>query len=230
MSLFGISDLHISHAVPDKAMDVFGPQWYDHAGQLARKWRETVTGEDTVLVPGDISWAMRLQDALPDLLFLEDLPGTKILLRGNHDFWWSSVSRVRESLPPWVRVLQNDCIELEALTVAGTRGSPCPQESGYAQEDRKIYERELIRMEMSLSAAEKTGKRIFVMTHYPPFNEKREPSEMTELFHRFGVKDVVYGHLHGSGIRTGFTGELDGIRYRLISSDALEFRPVLLEK
>ncbi|MBQ4610646.1 MAG: metallophosphoesterase [Clostridia bacterium] len=224
MKLFAIGDLHLSHA-SDKPMDVFGPAWDDHAARVEKAWRDAVAEEDVVLIPGDISWAMQLDEAREDIAFIGALPGTKILMRGNHDYWWASLSKVRAILPKGVHALQNDAIDIGGAVIAGSRGWMCPGSSGFDPEtDRKIYDREAIRLGMSLQKAGK-GSRIIAMLHYPPFNEKRNSSAFTDLFEEYGVEHVVYGHLHGKSCRSAFEGVREGISYTLCSADHLGFAP-----
>ena len=228
MRVFAVSDLHLSGAVPGKAMDVFGPQWEAHADKIAQAWRENVAPQDIVLVAGDISWAMTLQEAVCDLAWVGALPGRKILLKGNHDFWWGSIGRVRALLSVQTYALQNDCVRVGRLVFAGSRGWTCPTGAGDTPEDRKIYLREAIRLEMSLQQAAKTGLPIVGMMHYPPFNEKQEDSLFTQLFERYGVRQVVYGHLHGPATRYAFNGWRNGVHYTLTSCDAIGFAPRLI--
>lgn len=229
MRLFAISDLHLSGAVPTKAMDIFGAQWTDHASKIERAWRQTVAQEDVVLIAGDISWAMTLQEAQCDLAWISRLPGRKVCIKGNHDFWWGSIGRVRDALGANMYAVQNDCVCLDGVAIAGSRGWVCPGSANDTQEDRKIYQREAIRLEMSLKAAQKTGLAIVAMMHYPPFNERQEDSAFTQLFDQYGVKRVIYGHLHGPGVRGAFNGKRNGVLYTLTSCDAVGFSPVTID-
>jgi len=227
MRIFAIGDLHLSLS-SDKPMDVFGSNWDNHSERVAQAWKDAVEPNDLVLIPGDISWAMQLKDAEADIRFIGDLPGRKVIMRGNHDYWWNSVSKVRSILPKDMWALQNDAVELENVVIAGSRGWMCPGSAGFdGEEDKRIYEREVLRLELSLSKAEK-GKPVIGMLHYPPFNERRQPSGFTELFEKYGVKTVVYGHLHGKSCRNAFEGERNGVEYILCSADHLEFNPKLI--
>ena len=224
MHIYAIGDLHLSFD-SDKPMDVFGEAWRDHAGRIESAWRETVGSEDAVLVPGDISWAMQLSGASPDLAFVGRLPGRKILLRGNHDYWWSAVGKVRSALTGDTLALQNDSFTLGDYAVCGTRGWICPGANGFGPEDEKIYQRECMRLEMSLGKAE-PGKTILAMLHYPPFSEKQPDSGFTELLEAYHVETAVYGHLHGAAAhRTAFEGEKNGVTYACVAADYLAFRP-----
>jgi len=224
MTIFAIGDLHLPGG-DTKPMDVFGSQWENHFEKISVDWRLKVAPEDIVLLPGDISWAMRMEDALPDLLSIGALPGKKVLLRGNHDYWWGAITRLRSSLPANMYALQNDALVLGKSVICGTRGWLLPGEAGLDPDDMRIYQRELMRLEMSLSQAHRIAPDlpITAMLHYPPFNERQESSGFTDLLEKYGVTDVVYGHLHGPGLKSGFTGMVRGVRYYLTSCDALGF-------
>lgn len=226
MKVFAIGDLHLSGGT-DKPMDVFGPAWQNHGERIANAWMDSVSQEDVVLLPGDFSWAMQLSQAKADMEWLAALPGTKLMIRGNHDYWWNSVTQVRAALPPSMFALQNDCFSFCDLHVAGTRGWICPGSAVFSTDDQKIYDREVLRLGLSLSALPSGGRRI-AMLHYPPFNENRAPSGFTEQLERAGVELVVYGHLHGRSCRGGFEGVRNGVEYRLVSADHIEFKPKLI--
>ena len=224
MRIFALGDLHLSFSC-EKPMDIFGPNWEGHAARIEAAWKETVKKEDLVLIPGDISWAMHMREALPDLAFIADLPGRKIILRGNHDYWWSSLSKVRDSLAPGIYALQNDCIPIAGWAIVGTRGWVCPGSALFdPARDQKLYDRECIRLELSLKAAPPQMPKL-CMLHYPPFNEKRQPSGFTALLEAYGVEQVVYGHLHGKSCKNAFEGQRNGITYTLCSADHLGFSP-----
>jgi len=226
MRVFAISDLHLSGAAA-KPMDIFGSAWANHCERIAKAWKDLVSQDDLVLLPGDFSWAMRLNDALVDLMFLDALPGTKVLIRGNHDYWWDSLSKVRAVLPPSVFVIQNDCFSFNSVHVAGTRGWICPGSANFSIEDKKVYERELIRLNLSLSCLPNSGRKL-AMLHYPPFNESRSPSGFTELIEKAGIELVVYGHLHAKSCKGSFEGTRNKVEYQLVSADHLEFAPKLI--
>lgn len=222
MRLFAIADPHLSRANP-KPMDIFGGNWQGHPEAFFAGWREVVTEEDIVLIPGDISWAMRLEEALPDLEDIAALPGKKVLLRGNHDYWWASVSKVRKVLPPNMYVIQNDALLLDDLVIAGTRGWVCPGSYEFTAEDQKIYEREVERLKLSLQAAKKLkGKKLVVMLHFPLTNARLEPSGFTELILEAKPDAVVFGHIHGEKLTLP---DLVPIAVHFVAADALGFRP-----
>ncbi len=213
-------------------MDVFGAGWTHHPEKIRRAWLELVAPGDVVLMPGDLSWAMTLEQARTDFSYLGTLPGRIVLIRGNHDYWWSSISKVRSALPPNVVALQNDHLVLgQGWAVCGTRGWTVPGSSAFhPDEDMKIYLRELQRLELSLKSAVQAGaERILCMLHYPPTNERREPSGFTRLLDAYPVVHCVYGHLHGAARRHALTGLMGGVRYHLVACDAIQFRPVLIE-
>ena len=223
MQIYAIADLHLS-LTAEKPMDVFGEAWRGHTEKLERNWRETVSSEDLVLIPGDISWAMQLQAALPDLSFIGDLPGKKILLKGNHDYWWSAIGRVRATLPAGMRALQNDSIVEAGIGICGSRGWLCPGSSNFSQDDEKIYLRELDRLTLSLQSLPQVETKI-AMLHFPPFSDKDRASGFTERLEAAGVKIAVYGHLHGEANRYAFEGEKNGVYYHCVAADKLDFTP-----
>ncbi len=223
MAIYAIGDLHLPGG-DNKPMNVFGDHWSGHFERICQDWISRVRDEDTVLIPGDISWAMQLDDALPDLESIGRLPGTKVLLRGNHDYWWSGISRLRDVLPKGMFAIQNDAIRLGSTAVCGTRGWTLPGGSA-TPEDEKIYRRELQRMEMSLDRALKLGTdRLVVMCHYPPLGENGAETPLSELLSHYPVDDVVYGHLHGPSLRSAVNGLCRGIRYHCVSCDGLQFQ------
>ena len=228
--IFAIGDLHLSLSVENKAMDVFGPGWANHVARLKEGWQDTVGEEDLVLVPGDISWGLRLEEALADLEFIHGLKGTKVLLRGNHDYWWTGYSKVKSVLPPSVKAVQNDALLWNGVIVGGTRGWNTPLSPDFSEgKDRKIFEREKLRLGLSLQAMDaKDGRLRVVMLHYPPFNEKGEPTDFADLIRGHGVDHAVYGHLHGRSCLGSFEGDHEGTRYHLVSADHLQFVPRLI--
>ena len=225
MKLFAIGDLHLPGG-DDKPMNVFGSHWDNHFERISQDWRTRVGEEDTVLIPGDISWALQLRDAVPDLQAIAALPGRKVLTKGNHEYWWNSLTQVRAVLPPGMEVLQHSALDLGDAVVCGTRGWMIPTgDTALAPEDQKILNRELARMEMALQEATKlrAGRPLVAMIHFPPLYEQVRDTDFTRLFERYQVTTVVYGHLHGPAIRAGFNGTHHGVRYMLISCDSLNF-------
>ncbi|MCL2111498.1 MAG: metallophosphoesterase [Clostridiales bacterium] len=226
--LFAIADTHLSFT-SDKPMGVFGVAWLDHAERMAALWREDVSEDDMVIVAGDISWAMKPDEALPDLEFLHNLPGKKLLVRGNHDLWWQGITKLN-SLYDDMRFLQNEHTffdESEGVAVCGSRGWGLPGLEDYGADDEKILARELIRLGLSLDKAVAAGAReIICALHFPPALTPSNTSPFTELIERYPVSQVVYGHLHGTqAFRKGIMGEHRGVRYTLVSTDYLGHRP-----
>lgn len=233
-------------------MDVFGPAWTDHTDQIRRHWLESVGADDLVLLPGDISWAMTLEDAIPDLEWIHQLPGIKVMTKGNHDYWWKSAAKVRAALPASIRVIQNDAIMVEDTVLAGTRlwqlpwvrfgglpllvenpptvVSPAPAREKDPEEEMKYVRREIGRLELSLKqAAGLGGQRVVAMVHYPPLDQRLEENDVTRLLQRYGVTDCVYGHLHNldpEGASVLRSLRLGGITYRLVSCDFTRFQPI----
>jgi predicted phosphohydrolase len=229
MAIFGISDLHLSFST-DKPMDVFGEHWRGHADKMAAAWDASVTGDDVVLCPGDLSWAMRLEEAKLDLDWIAARPGRhKVLTRGNHDYWWSAIGKVRKALPATLVALQNDAVDLGDVVVAGSRLWACPGALDFGKDDEKIYLREVGRLRASLESSQQlaNGRPLIAAIHYPPFPADKSDTEFSRLLEGFGVKLCVYGHLHGARAhRTAFEGERNGVHYRLIACDRLNFSPV----
>jgi uncharacterized protein len=228
VSLYAIADLHLGFAV-EKPMDIFGEQWKDHARKIETAWKETVEDDDTVLIPGDISWAMTLEQARADLDWIHTLPGRKILLRGNHDYWWSSLAKVRNALPISMTALQNDHLVVEDYAIAGTRGWNIPVEgfSDDLEADRKIFERERGRLELSLSKIP-PERTVIAMTHFPPVIKGNNHPGFSDILEKRGVRLCVYGHYHGADVARAFQGELRGVRYVFCAADGVDFRPVNL--
>jgi len=226
MALFAIGDLHLSF-MTDKPMDVFGEKWINHAEKIKNNWRYKISNEDVVLIPGDISWAMKLNEAYYDLEWISNLPGKKFLIRGNHDYWWASLSKMN-TLFDNIFFLQNNYYLYEDYAICGTRGWICPNENKFDDHDRKIYKRELHRLKLSLDAAVNDGyNKFIVMTHYPPTNEKLEKSGFVEIYEEYKVEKVIYGHLHDiDSFNAGLKGIRNGVEYILTSSDYLNFDPI----
>lgn len=227
MSIFAIGDLHLSlHPEIDKPMDVFGSRWIDHHRRLEKAWKAIVSQEDTVILAGDISWGLRLDEALPDLGWIESFPGNKVIIKGNHDLWWSKITKLNQMYNT-ITFLQNTYYKVGDYGICGSRGWLCPGDKDYADEDEKIFKREVMRVKRSLAAAKTAGcQRIIGVTHYPPTNDKLENSEFTKLFTNGGVEIAVYGHLHGEeAFNKGISGINWGVDYRLVSLDYLNCIP-----
>ena len=235
MSLFSIADLHLSLASP-KPMDIFGARWTDHTEKIEKRWRAVVNDDDTVVIPGDISWAIDLAGALPDLKFIDSLPGTKILGKGNHDYWWSTAAKIGNLFEAegitTIRLLQNNAYECDDYIIAGTRGWYVDDKLQQTEtaDYEKIVARENIRLRLSLEAADKlsreTGKEILVYFHFPPTFRDFRCNEFIETMKEFGIKNCYYGHIHGNYLipRTTVT---DGISMTIVAADYLNFIPMI---
>ena len=234
MALFAISDLHLPLGV-NKPMDVFGRDWENYVEKLKENWQANVKNEDTVVMPGDFSWAMHLRDSQADFEFLQALPGRKILLRGNHDYWWDTLSKLErfktEKKLDSVYFLQNNYFVYENTAICGTRFWNCPGIAALNEEDEKIYKRELIRCGLTLEKAKGDGfDEIIFFTHYPPVSrEGNVDKEFCEIMKKYGVRHVIYGHIHGNQKRFAFVGEYDSIKFDLVSCDFLSFLPLKLK-
>ncbi|WP_420595939.1 metallophosphoesterase [Deinococcus sp.] len=229
MRVFAIADLHLAFATP-KPMTVFGPQWAGHPQAIFEQWREVVREDDLVLLPGDLSWAMKLPEALQDLSHVAELPGTKVLLRGNHDYWWPTISRLRSALPPGMFAVQNDALRFGDVVVCGTRGWLTPGSEAFGPEDAKIYFREAERLRLSLQAARKlSGERThtILMLHYPPTGTQFAPTLFTDLIDEYRPDQVLYGHLHGLPLERSLR-IWNGIPAHLVAADVLRFKPKLI--
>lgn len=221
MKVFAISDLHLS-TVCNKPMDVFGKSWENYFELICQDWRSKVSDDDLVLLPGDFSWAMRMDEALPDFEEVSQLPGTKVILRGNHDYWWNTLTQVRTSIPSGFYALQNDCMRFGDILICGTRGWICPDGDNLTADDKKIFLREVERLKLSISAMQKERKendKVIAIMHYPPFNGRYDESEFTKQFVLAGIDTVVYGHLHGKDCRANLHFKKFGIDFYLTSCD-----------
>jgi len=227
VAVYAISDLHLP--AREKPMSVFGAHWDNHFEKISADWRARVRPEDIVLLPGDLTWAMRLEDAAEDIRRVGDLPGRKIILRGNHDYWWNAIGRVRRALPPGMYALQNDAMILDGFLFAGSRGWTVPGQDT-PQEDVKIYERERLRLTMSLEHARRLSNDLplIAMMHYPPFTPSNPG--YSDILAEFGADVCVYGHLHGASLAFAFTGVKGGIAYHQVSCDGLDFKLKLIRE
>lgn len=228
MNVYAVSDLHLS-TNSEKPMDVFGGNWEGHFEKIKSDWLSKVQPDDIVLIAGDISWAMKLEFALSDLACLADLPGKKVFIRGNHDYWWNGITKLRDLAPNDSFVfLQTDSVKIGEFVIVGSRGWTSPGSPDYTEQDQKLYLRESERFRLAFSDAEKrlqVGDKLIAMIHYPPFNLKREDSNFTRLFEEKKVDKVVFGHLHGC-VFFPLTSEKNGIEYFLTSCDKTGFRLV----
>lgn len=222
--IWAIADLHFDHT-KNKSMDIFGENWKNHQEKIAKDWQKKVKDDDTVLIAGDISWGMRIADALPDLELISSFAGNKIFLKGNHDYWWSGINKLNALNLPKVKFLQIESIETEEAIIFGTRGWACRDSEDFSENDEKIFKRELIRLELSFkSYTGNSNKPRICMIHYPPFNNDKTPNEFFELMKKYKIDKCIYGHLHGDGHKLAIEGNIDGIDLYCTSSDYLDFK------
>lgn len=228
-------------------MDVFGSKWKDHAKQIEHHWKSLIAPEDLILIPGDISWAMRLSEVIPDLEWIDKLPGTKLLLKGNHDYWWGSLKKIADVLPPSLHLIQNNSFRWKEAAIGGARLWDTPEyrfasfieyqenpqmkivdREADAQEElsEKIFERELTRLEMSLASLPTEAKIRIAMTHYPPIGADLQPSRASQILEKYNVSVCVFGHLHNIKRGTKLFGTKNQIRYILAAADYLSFKPI----
>lgn len=246
MSIWAIADLHLSFGVANKNMDLFGSVWNNYTEKIKKGWLASVEKEDLVLIAGDISWATKLEEAKFDLEWIDRLPGTKLLLKGNHDYWWSSLTKVKKWLPSSCHLLQNNSFNWKEVTIAGTRLWDDShlnfqevidfKEVGKLEElnkekqldeREKIYKRELVRLEISLKTMSSSAKTRLVMTHYPPVGPYLEESRASQLLEKYQINCCVFGHLHSVKPDLHLFGEKNGIYYHLTACDYLkEFQPL----
>ena len=222
MNIFAIGDLHLSNSLPEKSMEKFG--WIRHQQRIFENWEQNVKDEDIVLLVGDISWAMKLEDAFADLAEIAKMKGQKILIKGNHDFWWQSLNKIK-NYDEHMFFMQNNVYEIEDYVICGRRGWFCPNRIKFDEHDEKTYKREVLRLESSLILASKCNKQIILLLHFPPTNDEKQESDFTRLIQSYKVKTVIYGHLHGQeSFNLSYKGLVDDVNYHLVSADYLDFK------
>ena len=248
MKIWAIADLHLSFGVPNKKMDVFGERWRDHSGRIETQWREVVAEEDLVLIAGDISWALHLEDVLVDLKWIANLPGTKVISKGNHDLWWKSMSKLTPILPPRMHLIHNNAFTYQGITIGGTRlwdhldndfgpyiefqkvpdnvnvhaKTHTPEDERH---DAKIYKSEIERLKLSLKCLDPHAHTRIAMIHYPPAGPIIRDTEVTRLLEEHKINFCVYGHLHNLKPDAPDDFTHNGIHYICTSCDFLGFRP-----
>ena len=231
MKIYSLSDFHLSINRP-KPMNIFGKVWDNYLDEIKAEC-DKLTDDDVLLIAGDISWAMTPIEAKPDLEFIGSLKGKKIIIRGNHDYWWKSISAVRSILPNGVYALQHDCIKIENVIFTGSRGWSTPEKGTVMPDaDKKIYDRELLRFGIGLSEAAKIrgdGDALVVLCHYPPFNSSFDSTPFTDLFSQHKANAVVYGHLHGQNVKTCKKITVGEVDYYLTSCDLVRNKLVTIE-
>lgn len=248
MTVWAISDLHLAFSVPSKTMEAFGPQWVGYTDKIASAWKEVISNDDLVLIPGDISWAMHLEEALIDFHWIEQLPGKKLMIKGNHDYWWGSASKLRKALPPSIEFIYNSAFLWKDITIGGTRlwdtaeyqfneyilfqenplgkkASDSPS-SAILAENEKIFSRELERLKYSLQMLDPFAKIRIALTHYPPIGADLAPSKTAAILEAFHIDHCVFGHLHSVKPNSLPFGAARGVDYHFTSCDYLDFKPV----
>lgn len=227
MSIFAISDLHLAFSNPEKSMELFGSDWENYHKKIEENWNKVVGDNDTVIIPGDISWALSLDNAVQDFKFLNELPGKKIILKGNHDYYFTTVTKVKKFFKDnnfdTIDILHNNSFCIEGYNICGSRlWSNTELENA---DDTKIFRRELIRLKLSLDSIiqKNIEKPIIVATHFPPFRH-----ETIQMLKNYNVKICIYGHLHGQGHYMVREGNIDGIEYKMVSGDYTGFKLIKL--
>lgn len=245
-TIWALGDLHLSFGTPNKSMDVFGPSWEEHPQKIKAGWKKIVSNEDLVLIPGDISWATKISEAMPDLEWIDALPGKKVMIRGNHDYWWPSLKKLTEILPPSITALHNNSMVWEGIAIGGARLWDTPEYrfSSYIvkvenpvaktvkkdqkiidEENSKIFAREINRLKLSLSTIDTNCKKRIVMTHYPPLSADLENSQASQILEQHQIDACVFGHLHSVRPNSLPFGKKEGVQYLLTSCDYIDFTP-----
>ena len=228
--IYGLSDLHLDYT-GDKSMEVFGSAWENYEQRMFEAWKDIVKKDDYIVVPGNISWALRIDEAYNDLKRIESLPGKKIFLKGNHDLWWSSLTKIKELNLKNMFFLQNNSIETEDYVFIGTRGWLSPKSSEFSEDtDRKIYNRELARLKLSLDSVKNKEKDIICLFHYPPVEKDRTLNDFGLFLKEHNIKVAVYGHLHAYSLNNVVDEVVEGIEFHCISADYLQFIPRLIRR
>ena len=227
MSIFAISDLHLSLADKQKSMEVFDG-WKDYVEKLRKNWLKGISKDDTIVIAGDISWAMTLEEIKKDFEFINNLPGKKILLKGNHDYWWSTSKKINDFLKlsnfDSISILYNSFFEVENVGICGSRGWPFRVES---EQDKKIFKRELGRISRSIDMALEKKLEPIVFLHYPPMYANEISEDIINILIEKKVKKCYYGHIHGVGVEKRFLkSKYKGINFELISCDYIDFCPI----
>lgn len=227
MSLYAIADLHLSLSV-DKPMNIF-PGWDNHVERLEKNWQNMISADDTVVIPGDISWAINFDEAKADFDFINRLNGKKVILKGNHDYWWNSMAKMNRFLEDngfdTITILHNNHYPYGEYGICGTRGWIKDTEE---PADAKVLAREAGRLDASIRSALNDGKKPIVFLHYPPIYVNDRNREILDVLYKYDIKDCYYGHLHGNAHRFAVCGEVDGINYQLIAGDFVQFCPKLI--
>lgn len=227
--IYAIADLHLD-ITKEKDMNVFGDNWQDYENRIFDNWKKIIKDDDLVLLPGDISWAMNIDEALFDLNRIDELPGTKIILKGNHDFWWSSLNKLKNLNFKTIHFLQNNSFVFNGVRIVGTRGWISKDSLEFTEHDEKIFNRELERLKLSINNKVENYHKTIAIMHYPPFDKKLKPNEFENIFKENNIYNVIYGHIHGKYAFNMPHGEINGIKYYCVSADKLNFIPEIIEE
>lgn len=224
MLIFAIGDLHFDNT-GEKPMDVFGENWLNHEEKIIDNWKSIVKNDDLTLLAGDTSWALKLEEAYEDLLKIDELPGRKIIIKGNHDYWWNSLKKLNNLGLKTISFLQNNSFIYNGVGIVGTRGWSSIDEDDFDTQDHKVFNRELNRLKLSLDSIKDNVEKIIVVLHYPPFNADTSPNEFINVMKEYNVDICIYGHLHSEGHKYAIEGIVEGIEVHCISSDYIDFVP-----
>lgn len=245
MKIWAIADLHLCFGAPDKSMEAFGDAWENYANRIEENWKKVIQPDDLVLIAGDITWAMKLEEAMKDLEWIDALPGTKVILKGNHDYWWPSNKKLSEALPSSIHFVNNNAYTMNDVTIGGSRLWDTSEytfadyinfvESLLVKEKpldpdevERIYNRELERLRLSLTQLDPNASYRIAMTHYPPIGADLKSSRVSEILQEFNINVCVFGHLHNVKKERGLFGEKNGIFYLYTAADYLNFEPMLV--
>ena len=242
MNIWAIADLHLCFGVPNKTMEIFGTDWKNYIEKIKNNWLEKITADDLVLIAGDISWGKNLAEARPDFLFLNALPGIKIIIKGNHDYWWTTQSKLKNFLPSSIHFIHNNVFNFRNISIAGTRlwdskeydfskyiryvKNPKTSKAPKPIDNEKIFLREIERLKLSLSHLDKNAKIKIAMCHYPPISATLEDSIISKILEKHHIDICVFGHLHHVHKSMKIFGKKNNIKYLLTSSDYLDFMPL----
>ncbi len=246
MSIFALADLHLAISTPEKTMEAFGPRWNNYMERMKEHWKSIVTIDDLVLLPGDLSWAMRPEEAKIDLEWIHALPGEKLLIRGNHDYWWASKAKLAKFLPPHMHCLHTNAFTWHDVTIGGCRLWDTPEysfesfmepslpplgekkikDASEAEHNEKIFARELERLRLSLSQLDPKAKLRIAMTHYPPIGADLRPSRTSIILEEFHIDICVFGHLHNVKFNALPFGKARGVQYFFTACDYLQCSPL----
>ena len=222
--IYGIGDLHLDYS-KEKPMDIFGKKWTNHEEKIFRNWETLVEEGDLVLLPGDISWALKLEEAYYDLKRIDNLPGEKIIIKGNHDYWWEGLKKMGKLNLKTISFMQNNSYIYNNVGIFGSRGWIAEDTDSFDSHDKKIFNRELNRFKLSLSSIKEEVDVKIAMIHYPPFNMDSTPNKFVDLMKEYNIDICIYGHLHAEGHKSIIEGQIQEIQFYCVASDYINFKP-----